>query len=102
MRLDASASGTRVRLRPGDSLDVVLAETPTTGYRWKLVEAGAPVLRLEADRFDPPGATPGAPGSHAWTFSVAQPGSARLALAYVRPFGSGEPARRFELDVDAR
>jgi len=32
MRVDESASGSELRLRAGERLEVVLAETPTPGY----------------------------------------------------------------------
>jgi len=102
MRFDETASGDEVRVRVGQELEVVLSETPTTGYRWKVVSDGAPVCRIERDEFQAPSPTPGAPGRHIWTFSAAQAGAAGIELAYRRSFGASEPARRFTLRVVAQ
>jgi predicted secreted protein len=96
MRVDESASGSELRLRAGERLEVVLAEAPTTGYRWRLVSEGAPACRRDSDRFEaPPSATPGAPGRHTFTFGGVQPGAGEIELTCARTFGGGEPARRF-------
>jgi len=102
MRFDETASGGEVRVKVGQEFEVVLSETPTTGYRWKVVSDGAPVCRIERDEFQASAPTPGAPGRHAWVFSAAQSGAAVLDLAYRRSFGASEPARRFTLRVVAQ
>ncbi len=99
VRVGESASGTEVRLRAGDILEVSLAETRTTGYRWEVVSDGAPACRAEGEDFAAPPRPPGAPGLHTWMFRAAQAGNASLEMAYRRPFGSGDPARRFTLRV---
>ncbi len=102
MRFDETANGNEVRLRVGEELEIVLAETRTTGYRWDVVETGAPVCRFVRDAFEAGDPTPGAPGRHTWRIAAAQAGAATVALAYRRPFGGGEPARRFTLRVVVR
>jgi inhibitor of cysteine peptidase len=98
MHLDESASGTELRLRAGDTLEVTLAETPTTGYRWRLVSDGAPACRAGSDRFEPPSSmTPGASGRHTFTFTTVQRGAGEIVLVSVRSFGGAEPARRFSV-----
>ena len=98
MRVDDSASGSELRLRAGETLEVVLAETPTSGYRWRLVSDGAPACRSDSDRFEPPSSrTPGAPGRHTFTFTAVQRGAGEIELVYARSFGGGEPARRFSV-----
>jgi len=102
MRVDETANGNEVRMKVGEMLEVVLAETRATGYRWKVASDGAPVCRLERDRFEAPSATPGAPARHTWTFTAVQAGAATIELAYARSFGSAEAARRFTLRVVAQ
>ncbi len=102
MRVDETASGSEIRPAVGETLEVVLSETRTTGHRWTVQSDGAPVCRLEHDRFDPPPATPGAPGRHTWTFTAVQAGAAAIELAYARSFGSAGATRRFTLRVVAR
>ncbi len=99
MRIDETANDSEVRLHVGEELEIVLAETPSTGYRWEVVEDGAPACRVVNDAYEAGGPAPGAPGRHTWRIGAAQPGSATFALSYRRPFGSGEPARRFGLRV---
>jgi len=102
MRVDETANGTEIRMKVGETLDVVLAETRTTGYRWNVASDGAPVCRLGHDRFEAPSAVPGAPGRHTWTFTAVQVGAATIELAYARSFAGGEAARRFTLRVVAQ
>ncbi len=102
MRVDETASGGEVHPAVGETLEVVLAETRTTGHRWSVVSDGAPVCRLADDRFDAPAAMPGAPGRHVWKFTAVQAGAAQIELAYARPFGGAEVTRRFTLRVVAR
>ena len=101
-RLDESADGGELAALVAEEFEVALTETPTTGYRWNVLADGAPVCRLERDGFAAPETTPGAPGRHTWTFSVARAGTAVIELAYRRPFGAGKPARQFTLRVHAR
>lgn len=99
MSFDEAASGSEVRLRSGEEFEIVLGETRTTGYRWDVVDAGVPVCRFLRDSLEAGDPTPGAPGRHTWRIGAAQAGAATIALVYRRPFGGGEPARRFTLRV---
>lgn len=99
MRVDESASGTEVRLRVGDAVEVVLPERRTAGFRWQVLSPGAPACRLENDKYTAPPGPPGASGEHSWTFRAVQGGADAVALAYGRSFGDAPPVRRFELRV---
>ena len=100
MRVDDSASGSGLTLRMGETLEVVLGETRTTGYRWLLVSNGAPVCRVESEASEPPSSPkPGAPGRHVFAFTGVERGAGVVELVYARPFGGGEPARRFSVAV---
>ncbi len=99
MRLDETADGKEVRLRVGEELEIALRETRTTGYRWEVVDGGAPACRIVQDSVEPGRGAPGASGLRVWRLRAAQAGAATVALEYRRPFGGGEPARRFTLRV---
>lgn len=100
MRVDERAHDSALRLRVQELLELVLAETPTTGHRWQLVASGEPVCRLEEDDFvAPSAAAPGAPGRHRWAFRAVAPGESAIELHYARAFEPGPPARRFRVSV---
>jgi predicted secreted protein len=100
MRVDERSHASELRLRLQDLLEVVLPETPTTGFTWHLVAAGEPTCRLEQDDFVPPSAaTLGAPGRHRWTFRAVAPGEGAIELHHARAFEATEPERRFRLRV---
>jgi predicted secreted protein len=100
MRVDDSASGREVRLAIGDPLDLALIEVPTTGYAWRPLASGAPVLRLEEDAFAPPAhAVPGAPGLHTWRYRAVEHGTGTLELHYLHSYEAGPPERRFVLRI---
>ncbi|HTN54432.1 MAG TPA: protease inhibitor I42 family protein [Anaeromyxobacter sp.] len=100
MRLDERSDGARVRLRVGDRLELALPENPSTGFRWQWTEPGAPVCRLEEDRFEPGGPGVGARGHRLLVLAVAGPGAARLALVLRRSW-EPEAARAFTVEVEA-
>lgn len=85
MQISQPQNGGEVQLVLAEVLEVRLFENPTAGYRWRVVAAGDPVLRVEDDRFELPaeGAC-GTGGTHVWSFRGAQAGSATLRLEYAR------------------
>ncbi len=101
MALDETANGSLVRARVGEEIELALAENPTTGFRWTVVEDGAPVCRVAADAFEGGGGPPGAGGVRRVRLAVVAAGSCRVALERRRPWQPGAPARRLELRVEA-
>lgn len=99
----ASANGTTVRLRSGDSLVVRLAGNPTTGYRWVVVQR-PPLLRLTASRYEPSLPTrPGRGGTYTFRFAARAGRSGLLRLAYRRQWEIGKaPLRSFSLVIHSR
>jgi predicted secreted protein len=70
------------------------------GYRWNLVESGAPVL--EAEELGAQSADASAPGGHSsrsWCFTAQQPGSVQLRLQHLRSWQPDAPGRDFRLSV---
>ena len=87
-------------LAPGARLRLCLPEAPTSGYRWRGVEAlaaDAPLQCLASD-YAPPAAV-GGQGLRCWTFEARRAGSAALHLLLVRP-GGGSAAGRFDLRIE--
>ena len=85
-------AGTTARVALGDTFDIVLPETPTTGYLWTLVsQPEGMVLKGEedTDRFRS-GTAPGASGLRTMTFRVERPGFHELKLRKRRIFGERE------------
>lgn len=102
VELTESSVGAPVHASVGQSVHLTLSETPTTGYRWKLSDACASHLALQHDTANPAGSTPGAPGSHAWTFVATAPGDCRLVVASGRAWEKGPPTGRslsFDLHI---
>ena len=70
-------------------MQVRLAETPTTGYRWQ-AEIDGPVL-LVADRYEGVAAPVGAGGTRVLTFATTAAGTAEVRLALRRAWGDPTP-----------
>lgn len=96
MNLTQENSGQRLTVRVGEVVSVVLAENPTTGYRW---HAEIDTTRLEQadDRYDGPTEPRGAAGLRRLTFTALRGGPVRLRLVKRR---SWEDATAAEFDVD--
>jgi predicted secreted protein len=100
--LDETSNDSEVTVSVGETLEIVLSEGRTAGYRWTVASDGAPVCRLQRDRYEAPPQPPGAPGRHAWTFAAVAAGYATISLAYGRSFGGTSPTRAFTVRVIAR
>jgi Zn-dependent peptidase ImmA (M78 family)/predicted secreted protein len=101
--LDESQEGRQFSLRLRDEVHVMLAETPSTGYVWQLVDTGPSVLTLIDDHFeteDDDGI--GAAGTRHVAFRVAHAGASRIRLEKRRPWQQdGEAPAIFEATVSA-
>jgi inhibitor of cysteine peptidase len=101
-QVDASANGEQVTVQVDETLQLLLPETPTTGYRWRVISNGEPVTELVEDRFQLPAEGAGQPGRHLWVFRVRQPGHASIALHQTRAWEPAPtPIETFTLDVTA-
>jgi inhibitor of cysteine peptidase len=101
VRLEARDSGRRVELRVGQRFSVALRANDSTGYSWKVVSSGEPVIRMAGEpAFVEDGHMAGAGGTLTYEFRAAQAGTAALELVYVRPWEKdGKPAGSFSLVV---
>lgn len=98
VHLAEADAATTTRLRRGDTVELRLPETPTTGYRWRLrmPDGLAPV----ADEHVTAGTTPGAGGVRRVAFDVTARGSHELRAELIRPWES-EPDRALTFLIEA-
>ena len=93
--------GETVRMRVGDTLEVVLEENATTGYLWELMSDNEPVLKQVGEKelrsdFN----LLGSAGRMTKRFRAEAAGKTVLRLVYRRPFEKdAAPARTFEATV---
>jgi inhibitor of cysteine peptidase len=101
MRIDESYDNKSVTLPVGDTIELSLAENPTTGYRWTLASPGAPICELKGDEFVSPGQKPGESGTHNFTFAIREEGQATIALKSARKWADADAGRDFTVNVRA-
>ena len=96
--------GSSVGLNAGDTLELVLDGTPTTGYIWEtdfvvpsaIKPVGNPDFKAASQRL-------GAGGSYTFRFQAVAEGQATLTLIYHRPFESQPaPLKTCEVTVVVR
>jgi inhibitor of cysteine peptidase len=99
LELKENDDGREVTLQPDATLEIDLAENPTTGYRWTIVSDGKPACELVDDNFEA-GRGTGQAGLHRWRFRAVKAGTCDIALAYRRSWEHDvAPARTFALKV---
>jgi inhibitor of cysteine peptidase len=98
---DEGAEGRTVDLKPGEEFELVLPENPTTGHRWRVESAGAPVCAAVDDAYEAPhAAAPGRGGAHRWRFRCERAGTGVVALSLLRTWEKASPgARTFRIEV---
>jgi len=99
MELRQDDSGGRRTARVGEELSVVLAENPTTGYRWH-PEIDARTLEQTGDRYEGPAEPRGAAGTRRLTFRVLRAGPMHLRVAKRRAWEDAA-VEEFSIDLDA-
>lgn len=100
-----SDSGKRIALAPGAELEVSLNATSGTGYLWQIAGNDPAVLKPRGlGNFEiPKDAAPGAMGTQVFHFDAQTPGSAKLAMVYVRPWEKNvAPVRTWSIAVSVR
>ncbi|SRR5258706_6788407 len=99
--LDESSNGQVVDVMVGDTVELTLAENPTTGYRWRLQKTGQPVAQLIEDRMVAQVTErSGAPSKRHWTFRVIAQGTAPIGMTLQRHWEQGL-AKTFETVIAA-
>lgn len=91
-----------VALNKGDTLQVVLEGSPTTGFVWQQLP-GKPGVVMSAGSYDfkPSTATLGSPGLYTFTYKTIGSGDMRLEFVYVQPGhqSSVVPQQAFAVNV---
>lgn len=95
-----------VRLQLGQSLTLSLPSNPTTGYRWRVDNAAAEVLRaLSPEVYSQPEAAGlvGSAGVSTWRFQAKAVGAAQLILVYQQPWAPEvRPVQTFDCAISVR
>ena len=80
---------------------IVLAENPTTGYRWVLSARPPGLVEVEGQDFEPPAhPAPGAGGRRLFVLRADGPGTGVVELALVRPWEPDVPADSLVVRLD--
>lgn len=82
----------QVSLAAGDTLRVVLASNPSTGYQWQAqadISDTAVLSQASHQTVAPTDAKPGAAGTEVWTFDALKAGTATLTTTYGQPWPGG-------------
>ena len=101
VRLEARDSGRRLELRVGQRFSVALRANYSTGYAWKVLSSGEPVIRMHGEpAFVEDSRQAGAGGTATYEFRAEEAGDAALRLVYVRAWErDAKPAGTFSLSV---
>jgi inhibitor of cysteine peptidase len=101
-QLDEHASGTEIKLRTGDVVDLCLPENPTTGFKWQFKAQGQPVCAIVAENYIAGGNAPGAGGTHHWQIKAIAAGITQIELIHARHWETeAPPAQTFAMKIRA-
>jgi len=96
-------NNTTVTARVGDTIEVLLAENPSTGYRWEVAVLDSSVLGAGESRFSPAAGAIGAGGTRHMAFPVRDAGTGRIELVLRRNWEPvGAAIQRWSVTVDVR
>lgn len=80
---------------------IVVAEHPTTGYRWVLATRPPGLIELEEDDFEPPlDPAPGAGGRRVFVLRAERSGTAVVELSLVRAWQPQSPSDALVVRVE--
>ena len=84
LTLTDAQNGSTMQARVGDTITLVLAENPTTGYQWSVQRNNAAVLSATSDDYASASQLPGGGGTHTFVFKAVAPGTSALDLVNAR------------------
>jgi inhibitor of cysteine peptidase len=100
MILHYADSGRSIGLRLREEIELNLAENPTTGYQWQIVESATPVLEKSGDSFQRGSSQGlGAGGTRIFKFRSRAAGTATLRIVYGRPGVQESIKQEFVLSI---
>ena len=94
LAIDQTSNGQTLEAALGQTVEISLEENPTTGFRWRMAQAGGPVGTLLGDAFIPGRQAPGQPGIHRWQFKIEAAGSGLIRFVYGRSWEEVAAAAR--------
>jgi len=92
--------GGTIEAHVGDTLEVVLPETPSNGFVWSS-ETQAPGLQPTGEDRVHASRAPGAEGAHHFMFRVTSAGKTNLQFALARAWEKSKPAATYCVSVTA-
>ena len=103
--LSQADSGGKFDLATGQSLEIELAENPTTGYRWQIAASDSSILKLSSREYLQTEAEPGkvgVGGVATFKFEAAGKGSTELQMIYVRATAATDTADQFRAAIEVK
>jgi len=107
-KLTEADSGKILDVKTGDTIEVVIAGNPTTGYEWTaaLDPASSALLGQVGEPTYTPDSTDqmlvGSGGTYVFKFKAIKSGRAMLKLVYARSFENVEPIQTFTATVNIK
>lgn len=105
IKLTEEDNGQVVKMTLADKIKVTLSSNATTGYTWEnaLTEGSIMVQEGESIYTNDPTCEgkPGCGGTQTFTFKAVSSGTGKIKLIYHQPWSSAEPAKQFEVTVNA-
>ena len=108
VKLTGADNGKAVTVKVGDTVQVILAGNPTTGYSWltSLGDKDAAVLQQQGEAVYAQESTDqslvGGGGTFTFTFKAAAPGQVVLKFDYARPWESVQPLETYSVTVTVK
>ena len=94
IQIDLTEPSQTVQVRPGDSVRLCLAESPTTGYLWELLEALPSGVVEEPAVFEGGGGAIGEAGKRCFALRFRVPIEIRLTYVLRRPWAPDQIEKR--------
>ena len=91
-------------VQTGDTIVILLEESPTTGYRWAIDQADQQILRLQNSDFSlAAGGGVGGGGQRTFTFIAQKPGATRVSLKLWRDWeGNNSITSRVDVAINVK
>jgi inhibitor of cysteine peptidase len=93
IHIDEQNADRDIEIPLGTVLEVRLAETATTGYRWSVANDDQRLVPLPVAASPPPSKPPGAAASRRWQFKAIQRGPAKITFSLARSWESNAPLK---------
>jgi predicted secreted protein len=99
IQINTHFNGSKIRVSPGDLIEIKLDETPVTGYKWEVTHADPLMVELAEDNFTiQPLNAVGGGGVRLFRFKVIGSGQSILRLSNIQPW-SKDVYQTFELTL---